>query len=191
MRAQIENKNLHICELHYEERFLIRGKKKTTRIPGSLPTLNLPIKSFPSSTPTERSTTSIQKRLATTIYTVTPPVQSDCYKSFEDFLNRIQKLKLPPSWEICLNNPDFVIIKFIDTCFSIPKFQIFVQKSLCYKVLVFNWKIQESNNILRYTNFNFKNIHLSSLVTTLQGIFLCEVLVLNLTILLDMLFLNS
>ena len=175
LRGQIENKTLHVCELHYDEKYLIRGKKKTTRIPGSLPTLNLPIKSCPSTVPAERSTTSIQKRsIATATCTATTPVQIDCYKSFEDFLNRIQKLKLPPSWEICINNPDFVIIKFTDTCFNIPKFQIYVQKDLCYKLLVFNWKVQESNNILKNTNFNFKNIHLSSLVKKLQDSILCE-----------------
>lgn len=50
----------------------------------------------------------------------------------------------------------------------------FMYKKICYNLLVFNWKIQDSNNILRTTNFNFKNIYLSSLVKTLQKKFLYE-----------------
>ena len=46
LRSQIEKKNLYTCELHYLEDQLIRNDTKTTRIPGVVPTLNLPVKSF-------------------------------------------------------------------------------------------------------------------------------------------------
>ena len=46
LRKQIEVKSLHVCKLHYADASLIRNEKKTTLVPGSLPTLNLPTKSF-------------------------------------------------------------------------------------------------------------------------------------------------
>lgn len=59
LRRQIDA--LHICELNYTEDCLIRNPNKTTRILGSLPTVNLPVKSF-TAPKTERSTVSIEKR---------------------------------------------------------------------------------------------------------------------------------
>ena len=59
LRKQIENKSLYTCELHYPEDKLIRNTTKTTRIPGALPTLNLPKKSFSRPDTVPRSTHSL------------------------------------------------------------------------------------------------------------------------------------
>ena len=46
LKNQIERRTLHTCELHYSEECLIKNPIKTTRIPGYLPTRNLPTKTF-------------------------------------------------------------------------------------------------------------------------------------------------
>ena len=84
LRKQIEAKSLHICGLHYADAALIRNEKKTTLVPGSLQTLNLPIKSFKEE---NRSTASIQKRdsASTNILQSTPPNSNlVVYKFFEE-----------------------------------------------------------------------------------------------------------
>ena len=62
LKSQIESKQLFICELHFHESCLLRHEKRTTLIPKSLPTLNLPVKSFSKAPTQERSTSSIEKR---------------------------------------------------------------------------------------------------------------------------------
>jgi hypothetical protein len=67
---------------YYPEEQLIRNGFKTTRIPGVLPSLNLPVKSFTSfsNNVAERSTSSIEKRLSssssTTLITSSGPSSS-------------------------------------------------------------------------------------------------------------------
>ena len=46
LRNQIEKRTLNTCELHYPKETLIQNPTRKTRIPGSLPTLNLPLKFF-------------------------------------------------------------------------------------------------------------------------------------------------
>ena len=46
IKSQIERKSLFTYELHYPEDKHVRNESKTTRIPGALPSLNLPISRF-------------------------------------------------------------------------------------------------------------------------------------------------
>ena len=47
LRRQIESRTLRTCELHYTEDMIIRNPIKTTRVPGAIPSINLPVKSAP------------------------------------------------------------------------------------------------------------------------------------------------
>ena len=50
LRKRIERRNLYICQMHYRpDQILIRDSRTSVK-PGEIPTLNLPIKSIPSST---------------------------------------------------------------------------------------------------------------------------------------------
>lgn len=91
LRRKIEARTLHTCELHYPEEVLNRNTNKTTLIPGSLPTLLLPVRSF-AALEVKRSTSSIQKRSS---LIPLPSEKRDCYETFSEFNNRINKLKLP------------------------------------------------------------------------------------------------
>ena len=166
LKRQIDAKTLHVCELHYPEESLIRNANKTTRIPGTLPTLNLPVKSFTVSK-TERSTTSIEKRVVASAVTTDTKVQTDCYKSFEDFNNRVVKLKLPLGWEIKLNTRS-TTIRCMDSEFVIPKYQIFVKNDLSYNLLIYNWEVKFN------TKCNMKNKTLSALIKEINEAQICE-----------------
>ena len=163
-----------IRDRHYADVSLIRNEKKTTLVPGSLPTLNLPTKSFEKEKQ-ERSTASIQKRdsASTNILPSTPPnTNLVVYKTFEDFKKRIVTLKLALGWEICFES-EKVTIKFIDKNFLVPKYQIVVQSSLTFCLLVFNWKVDASNEILKQFDSSFKNVTLSNLIHAINNNNLC------------------
>ena len=169
LKRQIEAKTLHVCELHYPEESLIRNGNKTTRIPGTLPTLNLPVKPF-TVFKTERSTSSIEKRVVA-YAAVTPEnnVCAECYKSFEDFNNRVMKLKLPVGWDIKVNTTtQLTSIKYMDSEFVIPKYQIFVKNDLSFNLLIYNWEVK-SNTIC---SMKFKT--LSTLIKEINQAHICK-----------------
>ena len=60
LQRQIDENRLHTCELHYSEDQLNRSPSRTILIPGSLPTLKLPQRSF-SNPKTTRDPASIEK----------------------------------------------------------------------------------------------------------------------------------
>lgn len=171
LRQQIEHRTLHTCELHYSDECLLRNPNKTTRIPGSLPTLNLPVKSISKPT-SERPTTSIEKRTIVNKENETIS-HSDCYKSFQEFKVRIRKLKLPTEWEIKEQTDTIKIIK-IDQEYVVPKYEILVQNSLAYDILVYNWLLPKTS-ILHITNkSNFKYITLTTLITQIESTKFCN-----------------
>ena len=90
LKGQIQRRTLHICKLHYPEECLIRNPNKTTRIPGSLPTLNLPLKSHAPSSKKERPSASIDKREQYALSSSSSIKPSpDQYSSINDFNQRI------------------------------------------------------------------------------------------------------
>ena len=100
LKRQIESRTLHTCELHYTEDMIIRNPINTTRVPGAIPSINLPVKSVPPSSVklAERSTVSMAKRLVSS--TVTNNSHTFCYKSYDEFCKIILPLKLPNGWTI-------------------------------------------------------------------------------------------
>jgi len=170
LRSQIEKRTLHTCELHYPEETLLRNSTRTTKIPGALPTLNLPLKSF-SKPQNERNTDSIEKRERAEAENTTK--SRDCYSSFETFSLRTQKLKLPIGWEIKYE-ADQVFISFKDETHIIPKYEVTVNNNLDFYILVYNWLVPETNYIRLTYNSSMKNVTLSSLINEVTKLKICS-----------------
>ena len=99
------------------------------------PSLNLPVKSIPSSTPKPRESSNsvLLKRSLPAIEGDTDR-STECYKSFAEFNSRISTLKLK-GWQI--NSLDNVThITQNDQIHSVPKYEIFVNDQLSYTVRV-------------------------------------------------------
>lgn len=173
LKNQIERKQLYICELHFHESCLLRHEKRTTLIPKSLPTLNLPVKSFTKAPKQDRSKASIEKRATAAAVSVKSITQDPvCYKSFPDFLQRITKLKLK-GWVI--NNKDnFVSITKHDGLHVPAKFEINVNKDLKLKILCYNWLIPEQNELIKKHESSMKNTTLSTLLYEIENMKICE-----------------
>jgi hypothetical protein len=174
LRKQIKGKTLHTCELHYAEETLLRNQRKTTRIPGSLPTLNLPVKSFQTQK-CERSTASIEKRatLPTSTASSSATQSNSVYRTIAEFIKRIQKLKLPSGWEI-KDKVNFTSIYIMDNVHVVPKIEILVQESLHFNVLVYNWNVPKNNNSLSNYNSSMENITLSALISEILSKDICQ-----------------
>ena len=103
LREQVNNKHIYICQQHYRtDQYIIHDTCKTLK-PGEIPGLNLPVKSILSSQPVPRSSA---ESISTKRQKHIPPISTTvlCYKSYDDFKNRIDSLNLPSSWEIVYTN---------------------------------------------------------------------------------------
>ena len=175
-KNQIEKRSLYTCELHYPEEQLIRNFTKTTRKPGAVPSINLPIKSISTTVAAERSTISIQKRLysssssSTTISVAT----TSCYLSFGEFCARIGLLKLPKGWVINKKSDNLVQIYFSDDEHTIPQFEIYVNHNLIYNIRVYNWILPQEHNLVKLYNGSMKNITLSNLISAISVNSICQ-----------------
>ena len=174
LRKQIENRKLHICERHFTEDCLNHHPSKTTLVPGSIPTLCLPQKSLPSSStttkPRDSAETIAQKR--SVLLNIAAPAPS-FYKNYEDFLNRVHKLKLPEAWNIFSDINNVKILKQ-DGIHVLPHFEIIVDTELQFSVNVYMWKLPDDHKIYVEYKRTVRNITLSNLIISLSSYQLCN-----------------
>ena len=152
LKEQINNKNIYICQQHYRiDQYLIHDTCKTLNR-GEISTLNLPVKSFPASQPVPRSSAeNISIKRSNNIPCSTSTIVSPCYKSYDEFKKRIASLKLPSSWEIVHNN-DNIVFKFNDDIHSVPKYEIYTNDTLAFKIRYFLWMLPSNHEI--YTTYS-------------------------------------
>ena len=104
------------------------------------------------------------------------------YKSFGEFLNRIQTLKLPHGWKICPQTAaDLVSIIKMDDVHMIPVFEIHVDRELFYTVRVFAWKLPADHHIYIEHGQSLQNVTLTNIVTILSNLKLCSGITTNST----------
>ena len=146
---------------------------------GALPTLNLPVKSCSSTT---TSTTSQRSSSLSTItkremFQQQHEIEIDnllpnCYNGYEDFSQRVQKLKLAQGW-IIVDYQNYIEIKFLEPTYTIPKFQIFVNKDLTYTLRCYGWTISKNTQILiDFPSFN--SITLSNFLKKVETYKICK-----------------
>ena len=173
LKNQIDKRTLFTCELHYPEEDLIRNESRTTRIPGVVPTLNLPVKTCASKSFPERSTSSISKREEAIPSTSSTSCRmTSCYNSFLEFKCRINKLKLPDGWVIKSSDP--VQIFFYDNEYITPKFEIYINEDLSYNIRIFNWLLSQEHDLISKYGGSMNNITLSNLISSISSYSICE-----------------
>ena len=160
LKERIKNKNIFICEKHYHLNQISKHETRSSVIPGELPTLNLPLKSFnsPPTTPRQSSLNIITKRLSfqqdissysTSSSTVTAPT----YRSFAEFKERSLAMKIPSGWAKNTISECFVV-SFSDGIHMVPKFELFVSEDLSFILRVFLLKLP-ANHIIFKNNMQF------------------------------------
>ena len=139
-----------------------------------LPSLNLPVKSFQSSSKTRSSATILKREHFQEQQMEPQEMEADteapkCYSCLKDFLIRIQKLKLKHGWHI-VDQLDHVEVKLLDEDFMQPKFQIFVKKDLTYTLRCYGWIVSPDSSTLIQS---FPSFEKSAFITTLDGYKIC------------------
>ena len=145
---------------------------------GVLPTLNLPVKSIPKTEHKQRPTTSLEKRQLfheqhSTEQSDSP--QPSVYKDFNDFAQRVQKLKLKSCWTILFHN-EFIEIncKFDnEEDLMLPYIQIYVNKDLSYCIRCFGWLLSTEHQIFS-SHPSFTYVTLNNFICILNGYQLCS-----------------
>lgn len=130
------------------------------------------MKSCPKPPVSERSDSSILKRNLAQNEKPLNEANKHCYSSYENFLNRSQKLKLPSNWENEIEN-NITSLKFDDKIHVIPKFEIKVQNDLDFYILVFNWTVPKSNPLLELCNTTMKKVTLTVFINEISKL-LCK-----------------
>lgn len=148
--------------------------KRTTLVPGSLPTLNLPKKSIQSSSTTTKHRPSAQ--VIEKKKNVDPPPKKalvSYYKSYENFVDRVENLKLLEEWNI-EKNSYYMVAKFKDKVHIIPKYEIYVDKTLVFNVRVYAWSLSSEHTLYNKFSQSVKNVTLSQLITHLSQYKICS-----------------
>ena len=141
-----------------------------------LPSNNLPIKSLQRRDIQPRSTAAIEKRSVQFSSSVSNQNEdSNCYKSYDDFVRRTGKLKLPSGWKV-IHNEHYTEVVKEDANFDVNVFQIFVKTTLEINLRCFGWLLPEDSPFLVEIN-SFKEIHLTNFIKILEST-LCDGIIL-------------
>ncbi|XP_047137374.1 uncharacterized protein LOC124813866 [Hydra vulgaris] len=169
LKERITKGNVYFCEKHFspEDIEFTKTGRKTLRL-GVVPTLNLPVKSHPTTKPTERRHLNIVKDRTTINKNAYKPV----YNTFEEFKMRIQKLKLN-EWEISIFD-ETVLFKHMENPFLLSKFEVFVDTSLDYSCIVFGWSLPVCTELYKLHSRSLKNITISLLLQELLSYNICD-----------------
>ena len=96
---------------------------------------------------------------------------TDVYHSFQEFCQRISKLKLPVGWSI--NISEFAYIKKSDNIHDLPQFEIIVDLNLAFKIRTFALFIPPDHDAYTTYKNSVKNITLTNLIKVLSSYKLC------------------
>ncbi|XP_065664211.1 uncharacterized protein LOC136086000 [Hydra vulgaris] len=125
---------IFICGRHFsiDDIELTKNKRKTLKLL-AVPTKNVPQKSHENSQQPERKHQHIvQDRASDKI------LNSKCYKSFLEFKNRANKLKLTDNW-IVTHHEKAISFKKYTEHFLVPTNEIIVDEILVYSCIVLGW----------------------------------------------------
>lgn len=148
--------------------FAVHSKKMTKKKPrfGAVPVLNMPKRSHETTKPITRPERSVVKD-------VEEPVNNSCYKTFEDFCQRVKSLKSLSEWSSKLL-ADRVVFKKIVEPYLLPELEIIVDVSLGFTVKVFGSYLMEDHPLYLEYRRTVQNVTLSTLVKNLEDCTMCR-----------------
>uniref|UniRef100_A0A7M5WX04 THAP-type domain-containing protein n=1 Tax=Clytia hemisphaerica TaxID=252671 RepID=A0A7M5WX04_9CNID len=173
LQKQIDKNNVYVCEKHFKVEDLLQYAAKKEVREFCLPTENLPKKHLDLHE-VSRPTSSIEKREIFQQNKAKHDIpKPNCYKSFKDFLDRIQRLSLK-GWTIVNNHLGFVEIRKNLPEYLGPKFQIFVKEDLTFRLRIHGWMLSLESEFMMKTYNSMQSVTLSYLITILEKYQLCQ-----------------
>ena len=133
---------------------------------GVLPTTNLPIKSHETLKSPERSHLNIVKDIPK------KENKKPVYKTFIEFCNRTQKLKLN-DWTIDVTDTT-VSFKWFTSPYTIPNIHVIVDNSLQFNCAIYGWIIPDDHELYKTHFRSLRNITISQLLNSILSYKLCD-----------------
>ena len=114
----------------------------------------------------------IAKKYVSPTQSSSPTLPHVYYKSFQTFISRITKLKLPEGWQSEISS-DTVKIFMFDKVHSCPQLEIYVDTTLSFTIRNYSWSLPDDHEIYKAYKRSVKNITLSSLISILSSYDVC------------------
>ena len=157
LKAQIENNNIHICESHFKVEYIETFSKRKSLQTGSIPTENLPVKSFDHLS--TNSTSAPRKEPAPRHVSQETTILYASLNNLDAYLKKAGRYPYFQGWK-WYKEINKTIIEFKETEYLIAKFSILVESTLKYTALVYGWALPNNHPIyvsnersLQYCNF--------------------------------------
>ena len=169
--------------MHYRPAQMLIHDSRTSVKPGEIPTLNLPIKRIPSSTTSvpRPSTRSLQLKRQQSVELSTSTSTASCYKSFDEFKNRVSMIKLQSSWNLSITEKQ-IVFTCIGEIHIVPIFEIYADETLTFYIRTYLWKLPINHIIYTEYSQSLKNITASNLIKILQSFEICLGITVNLSL---------
>ena len=137
----------------------------TTLKPGSIQTLNLPVKAFCSSPPNQRKSAQsiIEKKALENTLQLNIPT-TPCYKSFNELCQRTILLKLPDCWNLLIKPGELLNLNKMLPVYCIPEYEIFIDPSLSFTIRIFAWLLPNNHSLYTVHEKSLNNITVSNLI---------------------------
>ena len=142
-----------MCIENSQSFFLASIRKRL--LPGAVPSLNLPVKSIPSSATTTRREL-VRQELGKPVV----------YHNLESFKKRILKIKMK-GW-IKIENEDSIIFEYWNPKFSLPKLTFSVTSGLNFSVAVYNWFLPDNHAFYTDMKRSVKHTSISTVMSELK-----------------------
>ena len=140
-------------------------------IPGAIPSLNLPKKSFQSESASRRKLECHTESSAASSTSETETVSNRVYKHLDDFKRKVSKVKLS-GWSRNEREQDFVI-EYFDGKHALPVYSVTVDSGLGFSVAVFGWCLPDDHHVYLEHKRSLFRISISSLCSTIQSMCIC------------------
>ena len=131
-----------------------------------LPTVNLPIKSHETIKSPERTHPDTVK------YVAVKESKKPMYKTFADFCNRAQKLKLS-NWTVDFTDTNSSF-KLFSSPYAIPNIHVIVDSSLQFNCAVYGWILPDDHKLYKTHFRSLRNVTISQLLCNIRSYKLCD-----------------
>ena len=143
--------------------------------PGEIPSINLPCKKFSSTPQPSRESAEIieLKRQQSIDNDNSSSTEQKCYQSYDEFVNRIKLLKLPPVWTIVFKPSNHVVFQCKDELHPVPIYEIHSNETLQFIIRYFLWCLPREHEIYNTYSRSFENITVTNLIKELESYVIC------------------
>lgn len=133
---------------------------------GAIPTENMPKKSHETPKPPPRPSREIVKEVPSLVES------RKYYKGLPDLCKRVKSLKTISEWTV-EEGSDRIILRKKKDCFQLPEFEVIIDDSLGFTILVYGWFLPEDHQLYTQKLRSMNNVTVSDLLREIECQLIC------------------